>query len=267
MERPEPIRILFVDDERNVLRALERIFLDDPYEIVTADSGAEGLRLLSESPHCFQVVVSDYRMPVMNGVEFLKEVCKSWPNTVRLVLSGYADAGAIVAAINEGQIYKFIPKPWNDEELRITIQNCLERYFLVQKNQALLEELAATNLVLEQKVRERTEDLEFRNKALEFAQTMLGDLPVGVIGVDENGLLVYCNALAADLLKASGLHNTGADILASKEQALYDIVAQTRQHKQLRTEIHLAGRLYRVTGRTIRFSGSEAVVLVLLEGS
>ena len=118
-----PVKILCVDDERNVLRALERIFLDDDYEIVTAGSGEEGLEIMTESGDCFQVVISDYRMPVMNGVEFLKAVYERWPDSVRIVLSGYADAGAIVAAINEGHIYKFIPKPWNDEELRETIQN------------------------------------------------------------------------------------------------------------------------------------------------
>ena len=100
MEKYEmPVRILCVEDERNVLRSLERIFLDDEYEIVTAGSGSEGLEILKESNDSFQVVVSDYRMPVMNGVEFLKQVFELWPDTVRIVLSGYADAGAMVAAI------------------------------------------------------------------------------------------------------------------------------------------------------------------------
>ena len=126
-ESTSQIKILCVDDERNVLRALERIFLDDDYEIILAGSGDEGLKIMEEEGP-FQVVVSDYRMPVMNGVEFLKAVYERWPETVRIVLSGYADAGAIVAAINEGHIYRFIPKPWNDDELRVTIQNCLERY-------------------------------------------------------------------------------------------------------------------------------------------
>ena len=97
----EPIKILCVDDERNVLKALERIFLDDDYEIVLAGSGAEGLDILQKAEH-FQVVISDYRMPVMNGVEFLKVVYERCPETVRIVLSGYADAGAIVAECLHG---------------------------------------------------------------------------------------------------------------------------------------------------------------------
>jgi len=118
----EPTRILCVDDERNILRSLTRPFLDDPYEILTAPSGAERLLILAQSG-TVPVVISDYRMPGMNGVEFLSEVRKRWPETVRIVLSGYADTGAIVSAINEGQIYRFVAKPWNEDELRVAVAN------------------------------------------------------------------------------------------------------------------------------------------------
>lgn len=194
-ENFDQIRILCVDDDRNVLRALERVFMDDDYEIVLAGSGDEGLNALEESGP-FQVVISDYRMPVMNGVEFLKEVYKRWPETVRIVLSGYSDATAIVAAINEGHIYKFIPKPWNDNELRITIQNSLERYFLQKKNHDLLEQLAIVNQVLEEKAPQRTEQPELRNQELKFSRNRLANLPVGGVGIDNNGMIAYCNDLA-----------------------------------------------------------------------
>ena len=114
MTMEERARILCVDDEPNVLRALERMFLDEEYEILTAPSALEGLQAL-ERIQPVQIVVSDYRMPAMNGVDFLREVCRRWPDTVRIVLSGYADTAAVVAAINDGEIYKFIPKPWNDD--------------------------------------------------------------------------------------------------------------------------------------------------------
>jgi two-component system NtrC family sensor kinase len=134
----ETIRILLVDDEINVLRSLERTFLDEEYEILTALSGTGGLSVLQDvSP--VQVVISDYRMPQMNGVDFLREVCRRWPDTVRMVLSGYADTAVVISAINEGEIYKFIPKPWNDDELRIAIINALERYSLNKKNNELTE--------------------------------------------------------------------------------------------------------------------------------
>ncbi len=260
-----PVKILCVDDERNVLRSLERIFLDDDYEIVTAGSGDEGLEIMSEAGDSFQVVVSDYRMPVMNGVEFLKAVYERWPDTVRIVLSGYADAGAIVAAINEGHIYKFIPKPWNDEELRVTIHNCLERYFLLKKNRELFDKLALTNQALEQKVLERTEALELRNKALEFSQTMLGNLPVGVVGIDEGGLIAHCNTVAAGILKQLCDEFLGIDIQHFCDARLKLMVEQVRKEKTLNMVDRFGDRSWRVLGRTVSFAGSDVVVLVFLE--
>lgn len=262
-EKYEQVRILCVDDERNVLRALERIFLDDEYEIVLAGSGDEGLKVMEESGP-FQIIISDYRMPVMDGVEFLKSVYERWPETVRIVLSGYADAGAIVAAINDGHIYKFIPKPWNDEELRVTIQNCLERYFLQKKNRELLAELAAANQALEEKVHQRTEQLELRNRALEFSQNLLGNLPVGVVGIDVSGMIAYCNDIGSMLLKDVCSDIFGVDV-STCDESLGILVEQVRMEKNMSVEIILAGRLYRVLGRTISFCESDTVVLVFLE--
>jgi two-component system NtrC family sensor kinase len=260
----EQIKILCVDDERNVLRAMERIFLDDDYEIVLAGSGDEGLEVMEKSGP-FQVVISDYRMPVMNGVEFLKEVYGRWPETVRIVLSGYADAGAIVAAINEGHIYKFIPKPWNDDELRVTIQNCLERFFLLKNNRELLEKLAAANQALEEKVQHRTEQLELRNRALEFSQKLLGNLPVGVVGIDENGMIAYCNDIAMEKLKDVCCDIFGANVANSCDVAFGALVERVRREKCVKAEITLGDKPSRVLGRTTAFFESETVVLVFLE--
>jgi two-component system, NtrC family, sensor kinase len=263
-ECSEQIKILCVDDERNILQALERSFLDDNYEIVNASSGAEGLQAMEESGP-FQVVISDYRMPVMNGVEFLKEVYGRWPDTIRLVLSGYADVGAIVAAINEGHIYKFIPKPWDDEDLRVTIQKSLEHYLLQKKNRELREELDTANLALEEKVHQHTEQLELRNRALEFAQSLLGSLPVGVAGIDENGMITYCNDIAGNLLKNGCGKIVGENVAACCAASLGNLVEQVRREKSISAEIALAGTQCRVLGRSIAFCESEAVVLVFLE--
>ena len=118
--------------------------MDSSYEILTADSGEKGLIVLEQTSQ-IQVVMSDYRMSGMNGVDFLREVCKKWPDTVRIVLSGYADTASVVAAINEGEIYKFIPKPWNDDEIKVTISNAVERYMLHKSNQELTKRLSDAN--------------------------------------------------------------------------------------------------------------------------
>jgi two-component system NtrC family sensor kinase len=195
----EPTRILCIDDEQNVLRSLTRLFLDDPYEILTAPSGAEGLLILNQCG-TVPVVISDYRMPGMNGVEFLTEVRKRWPETVRIVLSGYADTGAIVSAINEGQIYRFVAKPWNDDELRVTVANALERYDLGRKNLALAEELrrkndelTGLNRDLEQRVVERTEALTTQNRLLTESLGILDNLPMAIVGMDPQGTVFQCN--------------------------------------------------------------------------
>ena len=200
------IRILCVDDERNVLRALERIFLDEDYEILTASSGEEGLEILKAAPQV-QVVISDYRMPGMNGVEFLREVFAGYPDTIRIVLSGYADTAAVVAAINEGKIYRFIPKPWNDDELRVTVANALETFALHRNNVRLAEELrrkneelSALNASLEQQVSERTRELELQNRALMHSRNVLDHLPVGVVGIGTDGTVLQINREAASLL-------------------------------------------------------------------
>ncbi|MFA7061040.1 MAG: response regulator [Pedobacter sp.] len=263
-ENFDQIRILCVDDERNILRALERVFLDDDYEIALAGSGDEGLNTMEESGP-FQVVISDYRMPVMNGVEFLKAVYERWPETVRIVLSGYADAAAIVAAINEGHIYKFIPKPWNDNELRITIQNCLERYFLQKKNHDLLEQLAVVNQALEEKVRQRTEQLELRNQELNFSRNLLANLPVGVVGIDENGIIAYCNDLAAEQLKQVCGDISGVNVAAYRDDTLGALVEQVRREKSVSAEITLGDKSFRVMAHTIAFFETVTVVLVFLE--
>lgn len=121
------MKVLFVDDEPSILRAIMRLFDEEEFEVVTAPSGPEGLQLLEREQE-IALVISDYRMPGMNGVQFLSEVCRRWPRTLRLVLSGYADTGAVIEAINQGQIYKFIAKPWSDEALRQVILEGLELF-------------------------------------------------------------------------------------------------------------------------------------------
>lgn len=117
--RPERT-LLLLDDEENVLRSLVRLFRRDGYHILTASSVREAFDLLASNSA--QVIVSDQRMPDMSGTEFLTRVRDLYPDTVRMVLSGYTDLATITDAINRGSIYRFLTKPWNDDELREHIQ-------------------------------------------------------------------------------------------------------------------------------------------------
>lgn len=114
-------RVLCVDDELFVLKSLQRLFLDSDFEVVTAGSAMEALATMRKTGG-FSLIISDYRMPGMNGVRFFQEVFKEWPDTVRIILSGYADTTTVLDAINNGHVDKFIPKPWEDDELLAMVE-------------------------------------------------------------------------------------------------------------------------------------------------
>ncbi len=134
-EAPPVYSILLVDDEPNVLSALQRVFRQENYHIHIADNAQEALEILKAQP-C-QLIISDYMMPGMSGGDLLCEVKARYPQIIRIMLTGHADTNAVVAAVKEGAIYKFMLKPWNDDDIRITVALALEQYDLVQRNQEL----------------------------------------------------------------------------------------------------------------------------------
>lgn len=135
---PPKYRLLIVDDEVGIVKALPRVFRQENYEVVTAGSGDEALKRLAEGS--FQLVISDFMMPGMNGAQFLREVKQRSPETIRIMLTGHADTDAVMGAINDGAVYKFILKPWNDDDLRVTVALALEQFDLIARNRALKTE-------------------------------------------------------------------------------------------------------------------------------
>ena len=119
---PRP-RVMLVDDEENILNSLRRLLRGQPYDLVMAHSGDEALQLFEAQP--IDLVVSDARMPGMDGATLLAEIHKRDPGCMSVLLTVYADINTIITAINEGQIYRYLSKPWNDEELLLTIRQAL----------------------------------------------------------------------------------------------------------------------------------------------
>jgi response regulator RpfG family c-di-GMP phosphodiesterase len=163
--------VLCVDDEPSILSALKRVLRAEDCKVLQADGGAQALALMEQQP--VDVVVSDMRMPGMDGAELLAKVRARWPATARILLTGYADMKATVAAINEGQIYRYIHKPWDETELRLTVRQAAERRQLERERdrlQALTTaqnaELKTLNTGLEQRVQERTGELRQANDQL-----------------------------------------------------------------------------------------------------
>jgi len=262
------VKILCVDDEPNVLKAMRRLFLDEDYRIFSAASGEEGHALLTEQWD-IQVVISDYRMPGMNGVDFLKAVHEGWPETIRIVLSGYADTASVVAAINEGQIYKFIGKPWNDEELKATIGKAIEHSNLKRKNQELNRELLASNAELkvlnedlEKLVADRTAELIFRNRMLQQGQMILDCLPVGVVGIDTDGFIVQGNRRLAELTGGSAGTAMGQDIYQVFPEEIVKFTEKITGDRIAVSHCNILGKPCRVKG--IRMRGSEGLDGVVL---
>jgi putative nucleotidyltransferase with HDIG domain len=139
------------------------------YQVSTADSGALGLELLAKES--FDVIICDMRMPAMQGSEFFERVRKTWPQPVRILLTGYADTSSAIAAINQGEIYRYISKPWVDEELTATVRSAIEFSQLKKDREELLAITQKHNEELEQKVQERTEHLTQANAKLKASYT------------------------------------------------------------------------------------------------
>ena len=190
--------ILCVDDEENVLHALKRLLRKEDYRLFTASSGAEGLETLKQND--VHLIISDQRMPEMSGTEFLARVKEAYPDTIRIVLTGYTEVDSITESINKGNIYKFFLKPWNDQNLKLEIKQALKQYDLIEANKMLHEkvlkknqELNSVNQNLETVVEERTRDLEIQNQALELSRAILEDLPVPIIGISPEKMITIIN--------------------------------------------------------------------------
>ena len=170
--------LLFVDDEANILSSLKRLFRPLGYRIFTAESGAQGLEIMERE--AVDLVVSDMRMPEMNGAQFLEKVNERWPETVRMLLTGYAEVGATIDAINKGHVYRYISKPWEDNDIVLATRHALRQKRLERANRGLEEltrrqneELKELNATLEDKVKARTEEVRQTMAFLEAAHDKL----------------------------------------------------------------------------------------------
>ena len=145
-------KVLCVDDEPNILSALRRMLTLEGFEVFTAEGGAQALELLAKQP--IQVIISDMQMPEMNGAQLLEQVTQQWPQTMRLLLTGASDVSGAIDAINQGAIYRYIAKPWNDEELLSTIKSASHRLgaeFTAQHSPLHRSEVTLERVVTRQK--------------------------------------------------------------------------------------------------------------------
>lgn len=212
--------LLIVDDEANILAALTRLFRRDGYQLLRAESGQAALNILAVQE--VGVIVSDQRMPEMNGVQFLSKARERWPDTVRIMLSGYTELSSVTASVNEGAIHKFLTKPWDDDVLRETVREAFQLYRVTRENTRLNaalkkanEALTQWNHELEQRVADKTREALRNLNILRASQEILAHLPMPVLGIDPDGYLVMVNQAAESQLDVSAafLGELAADVL------------------------------------------------------
>jgi response regulator RpfG family c-di-GMP phosphodiesterase len=195
-----PHTLLLVDDELSILKSLKRLLRKENYQLLTATNGREALDVLTNTDQDVSLIISDQRMPEMTGAQFLAEAVNIAPDSVRFLLTGYADLNAVAEAVNKGRIHRYITKPWDDDEINELIRMALSQVELRIENKRLTElterqnaELAKLNKDLEKKVQERTWALQVQNKMLKGVNNTLEKSVMNVIRL-LSSLVEYSNA-------------------------------------------------------------------------
>ena len=190
-EQTSTYTVLFVDDEPNILRAIKRALFTMDITLLLADSGAKALELMSN--HEVHVVISDMKMPQMSGAELLEQVAINYPDTFRVVLTGYADIESTIKAVNQGKIHRYLQKPWDNQELISVVEEGLERVKLKAENTRLQKltrlqnrKLRDVNASLEQVVQKRTRQIKAALNKIEKHNLAMEQVLFNVISINPN---------------------------------------------------------------------------------
>lgn len=240
IERETPATLLLVDDEPNVLRSLERCFSRSNYRILTAENGDRALSVLQHT--AVDLILSDARMPGIDGASLLSTVRVRWPNCMRILLTGYPDVETMIKAINEGEIHRYIAKPWNDAELRVVIEQSLAFQYARQEHDRLQRvtqqqnrELMAMTAELERRVAERTASLQKATHQLSEANTNLERSFVTATEV--------FSSLIHQRLPQSRRTNREVLTLARKFCAQYEVPNESVRNLEMAAALYNLGRL------------------------
>lgn len=203
--------LLIIDDEVEITKAITRQFRRK-YNVFSTTSADDGLQIMEREN--IQVVLSDQRMPGMTGVDFFMRIKDKYPDALKLILTGYTDIEAVIGAINEGQVFRYVKKPWNPDELETIIREAFEKYELITNNRKLMHSLQEMNATLEEKVKARTLELERLNERL------------SELNMEKNR---YIGMVAHDLRSPIGVAASFSDILIED----YDAIPKTNQLEYL----------------------------------
>ncbi len=258
-------RVLFVDDEQNILNALRRVFIDDDIVVLTATNGPDALDLLKGND--ISVIVSDNVMPDMLGAQFLDEAKRIAPDSIRIMLTGRADVSAAVEAINRGGVYKFLTKPWDDDELRNTVLHSIDRHRILR----LSEELKARQIELERLNEEKNRLIGAVAHDLRNPLTVIvgvGDL----LGLQLKDILSEKQLRHLDRLKTSSIFmfnliNNMLDVRTIESGKLTLDVRETDIVGLIRQSVDLNNFLAEPKNITIHFAHEDPMPKLLIDPS
>ena len=200
---PRERRLLIVDDEANIQRSIKRICRSKGYKVLFASNAEEALALMERTP--IEVVVSDQLMPGMNGTEMFAKIKETFPDTVRILLTGFTALEGIATAINDGAVFKILFKPWDDNQLLQVLDEAFQFNGMRESNRQLTEELKALNKDLEQLVEAKTRELSLNVKRLQVSQYLFEVLPNIMIGISDDLIVVEANKVAREVFHKGGL--------------------------------------------------------------
>lgn len=249
--------LLLVDDEQNILRSLRRLLRSDGYTIHTASSGKEGLEILKEHSVC--VILSDMCMPEMSGAEFLAKVKEQYPETIRLMLSGYTDLTSVTDAINQGAIFKFLTKPWEDDEIKQSISEAFTQY-QKDKGGAGFEQNSNSIASISSQNSTPSGGVNY--------QGILAHLSVGVIVIGSNESVKFINDYAKKLLSVDSTtleSSQASSALTNEILAIPETDSDDSQHTVLTLENGVSVNVKR--SKKQRIQGEEVSIIAIFRQS
>ena len=219
--------ILFVDDEENILKSIRRSLIDEPYAMYFADSGKKALEILENED--ISVIVTDMRMPEMNGLELLEIVKEKYPDVVRIVLTGYAQVSTLLAAINSGQIYRYLVKPWKlEEDFKPALKQALEYHRLVAERNRMLKELKAKTEELENQVREKEKLLKKIEETNEVRKEVFNILTAQIIPFVKESIIMVEKISKSNLSKIDKEISTELSNLRKRANYVLDLLNRVK---------------------------------------
>ena len=193
-------KILFIDDEKDILTSLEKIFTNYKYlELHFANNAEEGLEILNKKE--FDLIVSDNRMPGISGIELFKIVKDKYPNTLRILLTGHSDLKNVIDAINQGEIYRYITKPWDILEFKVAVSTALDYANLKKENKEMVKQIELYNIELENKIEQRTREIKDIQRVSIFSLARLSESRDPETGNHLMRIREYCKLVAILLIE------------------------------------------------------------------